>query len=422
MISSPKSNHCPLSTGYHSFSYDSDHFQKIESPSTSSSSTSASIAKEHHLSSSRSPQIEQSHPADSLDPAFIECLLAATNQSGITTAPLVDKSSFSSSLLQLPPSSAQLAPKSAPFSSLTTPCWTSTTPDSGACFPTIPLTGTEQWTCSTLGLTTVPFNPFGLYTPTTGQMPASADHSGTFDPMTSVPLPQGPCWPPTYMPSANHQPLAPSYLGPSDYYIDPSATYDSSTQPSSPEHVYSSNNTSTCATAQTSPQSAHFQALLGSGSEHASYPLLVPQNRKRSATINTTSSTAPSTSPNTPPIPAYTTHENPYPLMNHRPSVARQPSAPALSMPSSSTLNPDAHTREALARQLGPDVKPKTLQIWFQNRRSKSRAKEREANLPKRLDVRDRSTPPTRNVSATATKRCVNSEALKALAHDDDRE
>ncbi|ODN76315.1 hypothetical protein L202_06242 [Cryptococcus amylolentus CBS 6039] len=41
--------------------------------------------------------------------------------------------------------------------------------------------------------------------------------------------------------------------------------------------------------------------------------------------------------------------------------------------------NPDGPTREALARQLGPEVRPKTLQIWFQNRRSKSRAKERNA-------------------------------------------
>jgi hypothetical protein len=30
--------------------------------------------------------------------------------------------------------------------------------------------------------------------------------------------------------------------------------------------------------------------------------------------------------------------------------------------------NPDVAMREALARELGGDVKPKTLQIWFQNR------------------------------------------------------
>ena len=30
--------------------------------------------------------------------------------------------------------------------------------------------------------------------------------------------------------------------------------------------------------------------------------------------------------------------------------------------------NPDGVEREALARRLGPDVRPKTLQIWFQNR------------------------------------------------------
>jgi hypothetical protein len=32
------------------------------------------------------------------------------------------------------------------------------------------------------------------------------------------------------------------------------------------------------------------------------------------------------------------------------------------------TSNPDAPTREVLAKQLGPEIKPKTLQIWFQNR------------------------------------------------------
>ncbi|WWD22555.1 hypothetical protein CI109_107048 [Kwoniella shandongensis] len=44
-------------------------------------------------------------------------------------------------------------------------------------------------------------------------------------------------------------------------------------------------------------------------------------------------------------------------------------------------MNPDSAAREALAKRLGPDVRPKTLQIWFQNRRSKSRAKERNAVL-----------------------------------------
>lgn len=39
--------------------------------------------------------------------------------------------------------------------------------------------------------------------------------------------------------------------------------------------------------------------------------------------------------------------------------------------------NPDAIERERLRALLGPDIKPKTIQIWFQNRRSKSRAKER---------------------------------------------
>ncbi|TYJ51296.1 hypothetical protein B9479_008139 [Cryptococcus floricola] len=61
--------------------------------------------------------------------------------------------------------------------------------------------------------------------------------------------------------------------------------------------------------------------------------------------------------------------------------------------------NPDGPTREALARQLGPEVRPKTLQIWFQNRRSKSRAKERNAAnvAPTKLST---TSPNTRQLSA----------------------
>ncbi|ODN79053.1 hypothetical protein L198_07932 [Cryptococcus wingfieldii CBS 7118] len=61
--------------------------------------------------------------------------------------------------------------------------------------------------------------------------------------------------------------------------------------------------------------------------------------------------------------------------------------------------NPDGPTREALARQLGPEVRPKTLQIWFQNRRSKSRAKERNAAnvTPTKLST---TSPNARQVSA----------------------
>ena len=40
---------------------------------------------------------------------------------------------------------------------------------------------------------------------------------------------------------------------------------------------------------------------------------------------------------------------------------------------------PDGDERERLRGLLGPDIKAKTIQIWFQNRRSKSRTKERQA-------------------------------------------
>ncbi|WVQ75708.1 hypothetical protein IAR50_005338 [Cryptococcus sp. DSM 104548] len=59
--------------------------------------------------------------------------------------------------------------------------------------------------------------------------------------------------------------------------------------------------------------------------------------------------------------------------------------------------NPDGPTREALAKQLGPDIRPKTLQIWFQNRRSKSRAKERDAATVPKLAT---SIPNVRQLSA----------------------
>ncbi|RXK37338.1 hypothetical protein M231_05404 [Tremella mesenterica] len=76
--------------------------------------------------------------------------------------------------------------------------------------------------------------------------------------------------------------------------------------------------------------------------------------------------------------------------------------------------NPDAATREALAKQLGSDVKPKTLQIWFQNRRSKSRAKERDALVPK-ISLKGRLSPISARLGPGA-----DPEALKQLTHDDD--
>lgn len=47
---------------------------------------------------------------------------------------------------------------------------------------------------------------------------------------------------------------------------------------------------------------------------------------------------------------------------------------------------PDAEERERLRSLLGPDIKAKTIQIWFQNRRSKSRTKERQAAAKRALD------------------------------------
>lgn len=49
------------------------------------------------------------------------------------------------------------------------------------------------------------------------------------------------------------------------------------------------------------------------------------------------------------------------------------------------TRTPDNDERERLRRLLGPDIKAKTIQIWFQNRRSKSRAKQRQ-QAAKRLE------------------------------------
>ncbi|WVQ93603.1 hypothetical protein IAU59_000678 [Kwoniella sp. CBS 9459] len=87
--------------------------------------------------------------------------------------------------------------------------------------------------------------------------------------------------------------------------------------------------------------------------------------------------------------------------------------------------NPDGAAREALAKKLGPDVRPKTLQIWFQNRRSKSRAKERDANLPKPLHTRGGSTSHGHRSSASisaskSSSKGIDIEALRSLIHDND--
>ncbi|WVO16793.1 hypothetical protein L204_104478 [Cryptococcus depauperatus] len=93
--------------------------------------------------------------------------------------------------------------------------------------------------------------------------------------------------------------------------------------------------------------------------------------------------------------------------------------------------NPDSAAREALAKKLGPEVRPKTLQIWFQNRRSKSRAKERDAAHRKLQDGSPQSKFPSQqdgsmssNLSSGSLK-CIepNSvpslDALRVLVGDD---
>ncbi|WVR03562.1 hypothetical protein IAU60_000554 [Kwoniella sp. DSM 27419] len=83
--------------------------------------------------------------------------------------------------------------------------------------------------------------------------------------------------------------------------------------------------------------------------------------------------------------------------------------------------NPDSAQRDALVQQLGSDIKPKTLQIWFQNRRSKARAKERDANLPKPLQTTRASMPGSRRASVSIAAEKTTQECdIAKLVHDSD--
>ncbi|KAK4689592.1 hypothetical protein P7C73_g521, partial [Tremellales sp. Uapishka_1] len=88
--------------------------------------------------------------------------------------------------------------------------------------------------------------------------------------------------------------------------------------------------------------------------------------------------------------------------------------------------NPDAATREALAKRLGPEVRPKTLQIWFQNRRSKSRARDRDSTVPKPLTMKGHNTSSLGHRMGESfahgypASKPVDRQALLNLVHDDD--
>ncbi|KAL7418677.1 hypothetical protein Q5752_006360 [Cryptotrichosporon argae] len=77
--------------------------------------------------------------------------------------------------------------------------------------------------------------------------------------------------------------------------------------------------------------------------------------------------------------------------------------------------NPDTSTRERLSKQL--DIRPKTLQIWFQNRRSKAREKERKS-----LGLMHRSLPSPDELLGMVRggTRGMDIDALRNMMHDND--
>ena len=199
----------------------------------------------------------------------------------------------------------------------TTAFWTCT-PNSSRTFESVPLTAAAH-------LANL-YNSYGLYTPTTGDLPLTGDAS--LDVSYSAPLPSAPIPMDPDFGQGNNPYFTTAQSGSQGLAFaptDPGSSTDSFVQQSihsSPEGLAGTDSSTTLAS---SPQSMYLPRPVGPV-RNTSTPE-VAQNRRRSATTNTYSTSTPGT-----PLSSYTGYASgyPYPTASHRSNLVLQPSAPVM--------------------------------------------------------------------------------------------